>query len=423
MKIIELAPYAHFRDHKEFGKTTGAAFAISDIAEGLAVKNHVLLLTQSAITRGFESNNILVVKKTWLDIFKGIKASNVIDGIKAGNGISASFIYRLKLIYYFVSQGHTEMVLKKEKPDIAHIESIGFYTLPYIRACINCKIPFVITSHGLSSFLDDSEIDQKQKRLEKEVFKLSDQKGILISCVSGGMIERMKNAFGLEGGNIRRIGNCVGRFDDADEKKVIEIKKRYDIEDSHKVVICLGSICERKNQEQVARAYALLNNEKREKIKLLFIGMGSKEKEIKKFAKDNNLSNIVFTGFIAHEQLANYYSIADVNITASKDEGFGLPIIEAYTYGIPTVAFRDIDAANDLKFEHGIYLAENRSDECLCKTLLEALADGKNFKNSIIKNASKYSKEAIANEYLRLFNDAINRSLSQLTLADLEGLI
>lgn len=423
MKIIELAPYAYIKGHDEFNKTTGAAFAISDITEGLAIKNDVLLLTQSAITKGFKYNHVSVVKKTWCDLFQGLRIRNFIDGIKAGRGINIPFAYRLKILYYFISQGHTEKVLRTEKPDIAHIESIGFYTFPYIRACISCGTPFVITSHGLSSFLEDTEIDSKQKRMERELFRLSDKKGILISCVSCGMIERMKSAFNLVGSNIRKIGNSIGRFDDFDEKKIAEIRERYKIGDKQKVVICLGSICERKNQEQVARAYALLNEERKKSIKLLFIGTGPKENKIKQFVKDNNLSNIVFTGYINHEQLSNYYCVADVNITASKDEGFGLPIIEAYAYGVPTVAFSDIDAVNDLKFEHGMYLAENRSDECLCEALIESLRYGKNYESTIIKHATNYTREMIADEYLRMFHDALNSNSNELTLKDLEGLI
>ena len=48
--------------------------------------------------------------------------------------------------------------------------------------------------------------------------------------------------------------------------------------------------------------------------------------------------NIIFTGFIADEDLAALYHIADIYIMPSKKEGFGIVFIEAMYYGKPVIA-------------------------------------------------------------------------------------
>ena len=407
MKIIEFAPYAFFKGHREFNKTTGAAFAIADIAEGLAQENEVYLLTQSAITKGFVSNKVNVIKRTWFDIFKNASLTHILDGIRAGRGIVASWTYRLKIILYFLSQGHAESVLRELKPDIAHIESVGFYTLPFMRACLNCNIPFVISNHGLGLFLEEGELDKKQRNMELELYRLSGEKGLLISCVSTGIIKRVCNTYGLSNNNIRKIGNCIGHFEPVISSEVEHLKTKYGIDENDKVIVCLGSICNNKNQIQVARAYTLLDEKIKEHTKLIFLGTGPQEEVVKKFIIDKNVGNVFFAGYVEHEKLGVYYTVADLNITASKDEGFGLPIIEGFSFGIPTVAFNDIDAVEDLYFEHGMYLATSRSDECLSETLLYGLDNCRKYNDLIYKESMRFNKQAMAQEYMNLFYDAL----------------
>ncbi len=46
---------------------------------------------------------------------------------------------------------------------------------------------------------------------------------------------------------------------------------------------------------------------------------------------------VIFTGFINDEQLAEYYKLADVYVMPSKKEGFGIVFIEAMYYGLPVI--------------------------------------------------------------------------------------
>ena len=52
-----------------------------------------------------------------------------------------------------------------------------------------------------------------------------------------------------------------------------------------------------------------------------------------------NLKNVIFTGHISHEQLLAYYQLADVFVTMSEHEGFCIPVLEAFHFNVPVIAY------------------------------------------------------------------------------------
>ncbi|MGB3976806.1 MAG: glycosyltransferase family 4 protein [bacterium] len=57
------------------------------------------------------------------------------------------------------------------------------------------------------------------------------------------------------------------------------------------------------------------------------------------FARRLNLGDIYFTGKTTHSELLAYYRVADLFISMSEHEGFGVPLIEAMLLDIPIMAF------------------------------------------------------------------------------------
>ena len=50
-------------------------------------------------------------------------------------------------------------------------------------------------------------------------------------------------------------------------------------------------------------------------------------------------SEVVFTGHVEHDDLLAYYKTADVFVSMSEHEGFGVPLLEAMLMGVPVLAF------------------------------------------------------------------------------------
>ncbi len=49
---------------------------------------------------------------------------------------------------------------------------------------------------------------------------------------------------------------------------------------------------------------------------------------------------VVFTGWVAEEELRGLYRVAHIFVSASEHEGFGAPFLEAFHFSLPVLAFR-----------------------------------------------------------------------------------
>jgi len=78
---------------------------------------------------------------------------------------------------------------------------------------------------------------------------------------------------------------------------------------------------------------------KKQPVKLTVIGEPKKNGVVKKLVAELGIEDIVhFTGRIANEEFADYYSKATIAVVPSLYEGFGLPAAEAMACGVPLVS-------------------------------------------------------------------------------------
>ncbi len=131
---------------------------------------------------------------------------------------------------------------------------------------------------------------------------------------------------------------------DISDEKIKTIKEKYKLPE--KYILYLGTLQPRKNIPALIEAFALLKVELNLKIKLnslkLVIAGGKShnyDKLIDEVVKKNNLlEDVFFPGYIDEEDKAGIMKGADIFVFPSFYEGFGMPIIEAMSLGVPTVA-------------------------------------------------------------------------------------
>lgn len=124
-----------------------------------------------------------------------------------------------------------------------------------------------------------------------------------------------------------------------------EIKKQYHINQDDKIVLFTGRISKEKGLDVLLDA---LKEIRSNKYKLLIVGSvmhGSNNKDeyftlINKKVK-SILPNVVFTGYIDHSRLPDFYNVADVTVLPSMwEEPAGLTMIEALACGSPVITTR-----------------------------------------------------------------------------------
>lgn len=116
--------------------------------------------------------------------------------------------------------------------------------------------------------------------------------------------------------------------------------------------------------------------------------------------KDNNLKGkVFFRGRVSNEELRNYYIQSSVFVFPSLHEGYGMVIIEAMSYGLPVIAFKNSAIPYLVKDNHNGLLAENHNVPELQVRIIEILKDTQLLK-SLKENALRTFKEVKSSEDL-----------------------
>jgi glycosyltransferase involved in cell wall biosynthesis len=106
------------------------------------------------------------------------------------------------------------------------------------------------------------------------------------------------------------------------------------------VVGYVGSFAHLKNVGFILRTAMLLRNEKGIFFDIYGFGSEAENRELRRFAAANGLTNVRFKNFATHQRIRAIYASFDAFIFPSLYEGFGLPILEAQAMGLPVIVYK-----------------------------------------------------------------------------------
>jgi len=410
MKIMIFAPYIYDKDIPEFSvNKTGFGIMVNDIVKSIADIENVELLTRVIIRNQKKYvGKYKLLSHTWIQIMISANICDWGKAIKIFFCTKAEFKDKLRKMFYCLDRGYVRKSIKKSNPDIVHIHGIGSITKSYIEICEELDQKYMVTLHGLIGLNDSVKVSEEERKIEKNFLQYADKQNIPVSVISTGMKKRIeKNYLKHKAHNITVITNgthipVLYKFCNK-----TDIRMKYNLPDTCKICVVIGSIMERKNQMQIVEAYSMLNENIRKNCAIFMCGKdmmkGAVEKRIYELGCE---SRIFMLGFVEHKEIEAILQIAELNIVASLDEGFGLSIIEAYTYGVPTVTFADLDAVDDLYNASTMLLVKNRNNADLAEGINKALNKTWN-KEKIISYSKRFSLENMTELYLKLYKEKL----------------
>ncbi len=397
MRILFASPYIYDTRYKEFSKTsTGFGYMVKDIIEGVSGKHESFLLTHQ-ISRGY-CKGYTAVKHQISDILRHLRIRDLCQGLFHMFFTGASFPRRIRYLYYYIDKGCMIYYIRKIKPDIVHIHGLTYQTKPYIEACEELKAAYVVTLHGLNGLNDSVRLPDGEKRYElRELERMSEQNRI-VTVVSTGIKRKIFVDYKIPVNNIRVVlnGTDIPEYDTSHKKQ------------GHMFTcLCIGSLSVRKNQMQLLRAYCRMKREERESIQIYFAGSDSDHINMEEAIRAEGCAEYVrYCGFVPREKMKDLWEIADVNVVVSKDEGFGLSMIEGFTLGIPTLTFGDLDAAEDLYHPDAMELIQERTDESVEEGIRIAMS--RRWKPDVIREWGKqFSMKAVVSNYERVYQEIL----------------
>jgi len=171
---------------------------------------------------------------------------------------------------------------------------------------------------------------------------------------------------------------------------------------SQPYILYLGTIEPRKDLKTLIGAFNELKKDNKIKHKLVIAGeIGWKSQNIQKYAS----KNVIFTGFVDEETKSQLLQNADIFVYPSIYEGFGLPPLEALSYGIPTICTN----GGSLKeiFEDQVLFFPPKNKGKLQKQILALTSSPTLYKNLSKKGkifAQKFSWKKTCKEFIKALN-------------------
>ncbi|GAB3656148.1 glycosyltransferase family 1 protein [Echinicola sediminis] len=124
-------------------------------------------------------------------------------------------------------------------------------------------------------------------------------------------------------------------------KKLVGLS-RFGLHEGEEYLLHVGVMEKRKNLVRLIEAFSQLPQKH---LKLVLVGQrGPKlflddyDRVVEKIAFHKLQNRVVLTGHVSDEELFTLYSKAKAYVFPSLYEGFGIPVIEAYHYGLPIAA-------------------------------------------------------------------------------------
>ena len=189
--------------------------------------------------------------------------------------------------------------------------------------------------------------------------------------------------------------------------KTVALKKvrdNFGIEGRY--ILTLGAVDPRKNTELVIKKFIELKNESNIKEKLLIVGIPNwKQTKFYDIVQESNFKkDVIFTDFVSEDDLMLLYNGASIFLYPSLYEGFGMPVLEAMSCGVPVIT-SNITSMPEIAGDAAILINPRNSKE-LKSSILTLLNDEK-LRNELRKRgfqqAKKFSWKRMAEETLKVY--------------------
>ncbi len=292
------------------------------------------------------------------------------------------------------------------KPDIVHSQTEFTMFIQAKKIAKDLDVPLLHTYHTV--YEDYTHYFSLNKKIGKELAKQFTKQ--IIKTTDGVVVPTNKIYNLLTEYNIHEdiyvapTGINVQKLSECDD---FDIRSGYKIPENKHIVLFLGRIGKEKNITEILQ---YLENIDRDDIVFIIAGAGPFLSELKDICSNSKITDrLIFTGMIDSSKVGNFYSQADVFVSASTSETQGLTFIESMACSTPIICRHDdcLDGVLiDGKTGFG-YDTEEEFIEYLNQILdNEKLRDemGKNCKQLVDEN---YTEDSFANKIEQIYTKVI----------------
>ncbi len=230
----------------------------------------------------------------------------------------------LRLQYLLFSKFRIANLINKHKIDIIHEPCSWF---------INKKLNSVVTIHDIIE-LNSSKYSFLFNKLKQKMILSSIYNSNEIISVSNQTTNQIQK---INDRTISTIYNGIKPLNRNGKIKDSLVLKKYNLQPK-KYFIFVGTLLRHKNLITLLEAYKIFH-QNMSNYKLVLAGKeGNAISKIKDYIKMNNLADrVTITGYFDDIEKSSLIENAIALVLVSKEEGFGFPILEAQSLGVPVI--------------------------------------------------------------------------------------
>lgn len=277
------------------------------------------------------------------------------------------------------------------KIDVIHAHSFYCAGVAATRLGKKYRIPVVATEH--SSAIISKKLDKQKIDLLKETVEECEK----FICVGNGLKEAVIE-YTKTIKDIAVIPNMVDKIFNYKEKK--DSKTFY--------FASIGNLIQRKRFDLTIQAFAESFRDNLN-VKLTIIGDGPLKEKLKLLAKEQGVENqVIFTGRLDRNSVAQELQKSNVFVLASDYETFGVVYIEAMACGNPVIGTRN-GGANDIINDNCGFLVDTNEVGQLADAMKKIYSTYTNYNKKDIAEQcdGQYGEKVISAQLKAVYSDIV----------------
>lgn len=226
------------------------------------------------------------------------------------------------------------LYLRKEPADILLVQYITPFFIPR-------KTKIITIIHDVSFKVFPKLVGKRDLFFMNILIPMSLKRADKIIGVSKFTADEILKYYKVPEEKVDWIHNAVADnfFKEYSQEELEAVRKKYSL--PQKFILYIGTLQPRKNLPALIEAYIKIPIEKRKDLKLVLAGGRGLnfDAKIDEYVKSYGLEkDVILPGFIDEADKPQIFQLAHTFCFPSLYEGFGIPILEAMTLGVPTLA-------------------------------------------------------------------------------------
>ncbi len=308
---------------------------------------------------------------------------------------------RHPVLWYIWFEFQIPKVLKKYKADL-FLSTDGYLSL-------NTKVPQLAVIHDINFVHRPADLPWLKAKYYNYFFPKFAKKAKRISTVSFYSKEDITRSFKVDYDKIDVVYDGINQiFEPINEEEKKAVRERFT--GGSEYFIFVGALHPRKNVNGLLKAFDAYKSIDDNNIKLVVVG-GEMHKTGEIFDTFENMrfkKDVVFTGRVSSNELHDIFGAALALTFVPFFEGFGIPVVEAMSAGIPVIC------SNTTSIPEVGGNAVLYADPCKIDQITEAMFKIENdaeLRGELIKKGFRQKEKFSWDETSRLLWMSIERSL------------